>query len=1067
MPSNYSAIKNDNKDEYGKGVGRWGRDVLAIRYDDRTHFIFELLQNAEDALARRADWQESHAVSFNLTATELRVTHCGKPFDERDVRGICGIAESTKDLTSIGRFGIGFKSVYAFTDRPEIYSGDEDFAIENFVWPTAVPCAKRASDETIIVLPLKVGDKEAHDEIANGLRRLGPSTLLFLRQIEEIAWGVEGGPSGLYMRSKREPIGANAGQITVIGQEEGKPDIEETWLVFSREAKTETGVVAGHIEIAFSIKQEDHSGRWLVQPVSESSLFVFFPTVVQTYLGFLVQGPYRTTPSRDNVPRTDPWNLHLVRETTTLLVEALKLLRDLGYLGIGALRSLPLDRSKFGEGQMFSSMFNAVRSALSTELLLPRYGGGYTSAKSVKLARTQELRELVSPSQLGSLYGTDSEVFWISEEITQDRTPDLRQYLNRELGIVEIAPEIILSKLTGPFLQSQPDEWILRLYEFLQGQPALLKNSRPQEIPLVRLEDGSHVMPKRNSQPQAFLPGSIKTDFPTVRSAVCKTESARALLTALGLTAPDPVDDVVRNILPKYCADEVAVDTAHYEADIHRILTAFTTDSKSQREKLIAALRDSKFVMSVDAGNGSKRVSKPGDVYLATQRLKDLFEGIDGILLVDNDYSCLRGEDIRDLLEACGASRYLQPISVPSIFTWQELAEMRKRAGWANNTGTESIENYSLRGLDKFFTTLKGLNAELSARKAAALWDALGDVERRGTGIFLGMYKWFYFDHRSCAFDAAFVNQLNKTDWVPDSRGTLQKPEFIVFETLGWKANPFLLSKIRFKPPILETLAKEAGIEAGVLDLLKRLGVTTEAELRTHLKFKEDPQKPEEKSNTGEVENAQQPPAGDTPSADDKETTSTASGADGASGSSCGSPGTGNGHSGGGRSHGSGGNSGKRTPGSSGSRPFISYVGAHHDDKEADPDGLDGQARMALEDKAIELILKHEPRLQRTPPSNEGYDLYEIDSAGLPIRWIEVKAMSGTLHNRPVGISHTQFEYAREHREHYWLYVVEQSGTDTARIVKIQDPAGKTKTFTFDHGWLCIAEVNSTQKAVE
>src|SRR2546426_7489451 len=45
--------------------------------------------------------------------TLFRSSHHGAPFTEGDVRGICGIAESTKDLTAIGRFGIGFKSVYA------------------------------------------------------------------------------------------------------------------------------------------------------------------------------------------------------------------------------------------------------------------------------------------------------------------------------------------------------------------------------------------------------------------------------------------------------------------------------------------------------------------------------------------------------------------------------------------------------------------------------------------------------------------------------------------------------------------------------------------------------------------------------------------------------------------------------------------------------------------------------------------------------------------------------------------------------------------------------------------
>ena len=125
MPTDYGCIRAENKNEYGAGVGRWGQSLLTNRYDDRAHFIFELLQNAEDAIARRENWQGLRSVKFSLSENELRVAHFGRPFDERDVRGVCGIAESTKDLTAIGRFGIGFKSVYAFTQRPEVHSGNE------------------------------------------------------------------------------------------------------------------------------------------------------------------------------------------------------------------------------------------------------------------------------------------------------------------------------------------------------------------------------------------------------------------------------------------------------------------------------------------------------------------------------------------------------------------------------------------------------------------------------------------------------------------------------------------------------------------------------------------------------------------------------------------------------------------------------------------------------------------------------------------------------------------------------------------------------------------------------
>ena len=162
MPLDYDSLRQENKERYGWDIGRIGKQIFADTYADRTHFILELLQNAEDAILRRgARWEGSRTVSFHLTQRSLRISHFGSPFNEADVRGICGIAESGKagSLTAIGRFGIGFKSVYAFTDRPEIHSGPEDFIIENFVWPKAAPqIDDKRPGETVFQLPLKSDD---------------------------------------------------------------------------------------------------------------------------------------------------------------------------------------------------------------------------------------------------------------------------------------------------------------------------------------------------------------------------------------------------------------------------------------------------------------------------------------------------------------------------------------------------------------------------------------------------------------------------------------------------------------------------------------------------------------------------------------------------------------------------------------------------------------------------------------------------------------------------------------------------------------------------------------------
>lgn len=1085
MASDYAAIRLANREEYGAGIGRWGKGVLASRYDDRTHFIFELLQNAEDALGRRAGWQGSRAVSLRLADQVLSISHFGRPFDERDVRGICGIAESTKDLTAIGRFGIGFKSVYAFTDRPEVHSGEEDFAIEDFVCPTTAKSVDRSDGETIINLPLK--DDADRLAIAKGLQTLGARTLLFLRQIEEITWSVDGGPSGVYLRESKE-VSVGVRRVVLVGQEHRRADSNEEWLIFSRPVTSDDGRQVGHVELAFGIAEAPESKIDVIQRVEQSPLVVFFPTILETHLGFLVQGPYRTTPSRDNVPRSDVWNQRLVAETASLLVTALRWLRDSDLLDTSTLRCLPLDPEKFGEASMFAPLFQATVTALSTEPLLPRFDGGHVSASSARLGRTQELRELFSPAQLSILYQKEPELAWLSGDITLDRAPELRDYIMKVLDVDELTPEAIIPRLDGPFLQAQSDAWILDLYEFLNGQPALLRRGLLRTVPIVRLGDGTQVVANLNGEPQAFLPGVAETGFPTVRRAVCATEEARTFLLSLGLTEPDPVDDVVRNVLGRYRGDEIDVSDADYEADIRRILVAFATDSKVQREKLVAALRESSFVMAVDAGDQSELVSKPGDVYLATERLKSLFAGVPDVPLVDDGYPCLRGEDVRDLLEACGATRYLQPVPVSSRFSWQELTEMRKRAGAENNTGADRVDDFNLRGLTELFAILAQLAPESAAQKAAVLWEALCDFEdRRGAGAFLGTYKWFYFHQRSCVFDASFVQQLNSTAWVPDANGHLQRPEFVVFSSLGWKPNPFLLSKVHFKPPAIEALAREAGIEPGLLDLLKKLGVTSEAELRDRLGIKEptasgngaqgsvadalkkllgggsDPTPPVLDPTVGE-------PLGSSRRGDGK---GSGSGQGAAAGSGPGRPGAGGsrwdgpGASGdsAGPPKGAAASAGKRLSGSNGSRTFISYLAVDADGDEADPDGLDQGARMALEAQAVALILAREPKWLVTPAHNPGFDLYEAGEDGTPTRWCEVKAMAGSLENRPVGLSRTQFECAQKRAGAYWLYIVEHAGTEQADIVRIQDPAGKAQTFAFDRGWRAVADVDAEENA--
>ena len=154
-------------------------------YPDSAHFIYELLQNAED--------EKATSVSFSLNEHNLIFEHNGDPFSEDDVRGITDISRGTKkdDEEKIGRFGVGFKSVFAYTNTPSIYSPTYSFKLEERVLPVELPRDESLGNSTRFVFHLGCETKssqEAYEDIYKWLSELSEISLLFLTHLKELHW---------------------------------------------------------------------------------------------------------------------------------------------------------------------------------------------------------------------------------------------------------------------------------------------------------------------------------------------------------------------------------------------------------------------------------------------------------------------------------------------------------------------------------------------------------------------------------------------------------------------------------------------------------------------------------------------------------------------------------------------------------------------------------------------------------------------------------------------------------------------------------------------------------------
>jgi hypothetical protein len=177
-------FKTFNKKDY-RGV--WSS--IIDKYPESAHFVYELLQNADDA--------EATDVEIILTRDRMIFKHNGlKHFDITeegsskvgDINSITGIGDSSKSSlqNKIGKFGVGFKAVFQYTDTPEIYDDFFKFKIENYIVPTLLEYDHplRQEGETLFVFPFKK-PIESYKEIQSRLENL-KNPILFLRNLRNI-----------------------------------------------------------------------------------------------------------------------------------------------------------------------------------------------------------------------------------------------------------------------------------------------------------------------------------------------------------------------------------------------------------------------------------------------------------------------------------------------------------------------------------------------------------------------------------------------------------------------------------------------------------------------------------------------------------------------------------------------------------------------------------------------------------------------------------------------------------------------------------------------------------------
>lgn len=536
-------------------------------YPDTVHFIYELLQNAEDAGATN--------VSFNLSTTDLRFQHNGRPFSRDDIISITDIGASSKSsqVEMIGKFGVGFKSVFAYSESPRIWSPTYSFQIDNLVMPSLLESKPELGDLTqfeFLFNNPKKNPVDAYDEISRGLRDLTETTLLFLNNISSIDWNVENGETGSIRRAVHQ--GNEVEVIKTIGSVQME---SSHFLIFSEPVKGHGASSNLKASVAFLLEflpEYDESNKDLplykkmkLSPTDGKVAVYFTAKKEVSGLRFHLHAPFATELSRASVTNAavnDP----LFELLADISVKSLHQIRDLGLLGRDFFEVLPNTKEKVGE--KYKQIRDRIIHEFSNASLTPTYDGRYAPAKQLVQAR-ESLKKLISCEDLEFFIGSEpgGQPTWAATRAMKGSNTDrfMTDIKIREWDLNDFV-RALRSNLSKEapndsyvkWLQMRKNDWFQMLYCTLD-EDAPSASSALRDTLIVRLSDGNMETPKCSYFPdsEGVYVGSMPCiDFDLLMSQSTKIrENTKNFLKRLGVKEIDEYQ-ITKALLDKHYRQE-------------------------------------------------------------------------------------------------------------------------------------------------------------------------------------------------------------------------------------------------------------------------------------------------------------------------------------------------------------------------------------------------------------------------------------------------------------------------------------------------------------------------------
>ena len=579
--------KRDEIQSLDEGGDKKIWEFISRHYSDKAHFLYELIQNADDVGATQASFElyagnngncgclvfrHNGKKHFEITkpaprnTADFEIARKDKTLDS--VYSICTVGNSTKDINDIGKFGIGFKSVFLYTDTPRVYDDGISFEISDFVVPRLLESEfnGRNKGETVFEFPFNrsSGEHLPLDPCKDVLDKLKGLILptLFLRNLETVSWRF-GEFKGQYVTCRTELYAPNDESDSKVYHalaeciECGDKKDEEFILI---ERPIEKGSKL-NLTIGFKVSDEE------LTPV-EYAPFCYFATQVSFGLKFIVNAPFVLTSTRQSLDfasdESISSNSMMMDGLSSLLADSLVYLRDLGktnprhvYLTENIFKILPLDENFVPKQEMdklniqrndpnnyFAGFYLKPLNKFQEEEIIPcsLTKGVYCRSDNACYAEVKNIVENFDDSDLSGVasefIGLGTEPRWVYAQTydyaLSERARATNQYVE-SIGARRIKAEEWVRALAGSYVEgkSKDANWLQKFYGWLSKRPEDEK-IKAKHLPII-LNQNSHACPAEIHGaanlylPEVALDGEIPLDVNIVREDIHAWEGVQSL----------------------------------------------------------------------------------------------------------------------------------------------------------------------------------------------------------------------------------------------------------------------------------------------------------------------------------------------------------------------------------------------------------------------------------------------------------------------------------------------------------------------------------------------------------